>query len=109
MITSSILLIFLASFVFYNTSKKVQLFSTTTIETWIQQNIFYSKIIGCLLLIISLFVSINYFGIASGIIFWLITLMSILSLLVMVSPLQKVHYKHLIVVFFILITLEFFL
>lgn len=107
MITSSILLIFIASFAFYNTSKKATLFSVSVFEIWIQQHTFYSKIIGCLLLITTLCSSIYYFGITSGIIFWLITLMSTLSLLIIILPLQKVNYKHLSLMLFILIILEF--
>lgn len=107
MITSSLLLIFVASFVFYNTSKKATLSGVSLLEIWIQQHTLYSKTIGYLLLIATLILVILNFGISSGIIFWLITLMSTLSLLIIISPLQKVNYKHLIVVFFILIILEF--
>lgn len=107
MIISSILLIFTASFAFYNTSKKATLFGVSVLEIWIQQHTLYSKIISCLLLIAALIFVIFNFGITSGIIFWLITLMSTISLIIIISPLQKVNYKHIIVVFFILIMLEF--
>ena len=107
MVTCSLLLIFAASFAFYNTSKKATLSGVSVLEIWIQQHTLYSKIVGCLLLIATLILVIFNFGITSGIIFWLITLMSTLSLLIIISPLQKVNYKHLIFVFFILSILEF--
>lgn len=107
MITISILFIFATSFTFYNTSKKVSLAGVSVLELWIQEHTIYSKIIGCFLLIATLILVIFNFGITSGFIFWLITLMLTLSLLIIISPLQKVNYKHLIVVFFILFILEF--
>jgi len=107
MITSSILFIFIASFAFYNSSKKATLSRVSVLEIWVQQHALFSKIIGGLLLITTLCSSIYCFGMTSGIIFWLITLMSILSLLITISPLQKVNYKHLILFFSILILLEF--
>lgn len=109
MITSSILLIFLGSFALYNTSKNVELSSNTLLEKWFQQHTLYSKICGVFLLIATLIMVIFNFGITSGIIFWHIALMSILSLLVIISPLQKVNYKHFIALFLLLIILEFFL
>lgn len=106
MITGTILLIFMASFVFYNTSKKAQLSSKTIIKTWIKYNRQYSKIIGTLLLVTALVLSINNFGFTSGILFWLITLMSLLSLIIVISPLQKVNYKLLALVFIVVFILE---
>jgi SNF family Na+-dependent transporter len=107
MITSIILLIFLVSFVFYSTSKKAQLTSKTIFEDWIQSHRQYSKIISSLLLVTAFILSINNFGITSGIIFWLVILMSLLSLIIIISPLKKVNYKHLVFAFFILLIFEF--
>lgn len=107
MITTSILFLFLASFVLYNTSKKAILSSNTVIERWIQEHTDYSKIIGCLLLIATLTLIVLRFGIGSGVIFWSVTFMSILSLIITISPLQKVNYKHLIILFSILLIIEF--
>lgn len=107
MITVIILLIFSASFVFYKTSKKVQLSYKNIVETWMQNHRPYSKIIGTLLLTTALILSINNFGLTSGIIFWLIILMSFLSLIIIISPLQKVNYKYLILIFLVVLILEF--
>lgn len=107
MISGSILLIFIAILVFFNTSKKAELSSNTSLERWIQNNTNYSKISGCLLLICALFLIIYSFGITSGILFWLIMLMSILSLIIVIFPLKKVTYKHLTIVFLLLLIFEF--
>ncbi len=107
MITSTILLIFLGSFVFYNTSKKAQLSSKSVVETWLQSHRPYSKIIGSIFLISALLLSVNNFGLTSGIIFWLVILISVLSLIIIISPLQKVNYKHLGLIFIVVLILEF--
>lgn len=106
MITISLLLILLASFVFYNTSKKAVMLYNSAIETWIQVNKNYSKAIGLLVLIVSLLSIILIFGITSGIIFWTISFISFLSTIVIIYPLKIVNYKHLIILFLILLILE---
>ncbi|WBX72965.1 hypothetical protein PG913_08650 [Tenacibaculum pacificus] len=107
MITIGVLLILLGNIVLYNTSKKVELYSNTTVERWIQQHTNYSQIIGCLLLISALPFICYSIGITSGLIFWLVTLMLFLSLVVVISPLKIVNYKHLAIVFLILIIIEY--
>jgi len=106
MITISLLLILLASLVFYNTSKKALLLYNSAIETWIQVNKNYSKAIALLFLIVSLLSIILIFGFTSGIIFWLISFISFLSTIVIIYPLKIVNYKHLIILFLILLVLE---
>jgi len=106
MITISLLLILLASFVFYNTSKKAVMLYNSAIETWIQVNKNYSKAIGLLVLIVSLLSIILIFGITSGIIFWTISFITFLSTIVIIYPLKIVNYKHLIILFLILLILE---
>lgn len=106
MIAISLLLILLASFVFYNTSKKAVLLYNSAIETWIQVNKNYSKAIALLFLIVSLLSIILIFGFTSGIIFWLISFISFLSTIVVIYPLKIVNYKHLIILFLILLVLE---
>ncbi|QXP67527.1 hypothetical protein [Polaribacter sp. AHE13PA] len=106
MITISLLLILLASLVFYNTSKKALLLYNSAIEIWIQVNKNYSKAIALLFLIVSLLSIILIFGFTSGIIFWLISFISFLSTIVIIYPLKIVNYKHLIILFLILLVLE---
>lgn len=106
MITISLLLILLASLVFHNTSKKALLLYYSAIETWIQVNKNYSKAIALLFLIVSLLSIILIFGFTSGIIFWLISFISFLSTIVIIYPLKIVNYKHLIILFLILLVLE---
>ena len=106
MITSIILLTFLASFVLYNTSKKAMLQQSSSVEKWLQTNEKTAKIIGILTLIIAATTATFHFGITAGILFWLITLMTILSLLVILYPFKKINYKHLIGIFTIILIIE---
>lgn len=109
MITSSVLLIFLGSFFLYNTSRKVVLENNLLIGKWVQNNVNVSKIIGLVLLILALIITINKLGITSGIIFWLVGLMTILCLMIVLFPLKKINYKHLIAFFISSFLIELFI
>lgn len=108
MVTNSILLVFIGCLIFYKTSQKAILSNKYFIEKWIQKHAKNSKFIGSLILIIALLLIINNFGLTSGIVFWLIAIMFILSLVILISPLQKINYKHCIFIFFILFVVEIF-
>lgn len=106
MITLNIVLIFLGSFVLYNTSKKVVLQQNLPIEKWLQTHTQKSKIIGLTILVIALVVSILKFGTTSGITFWLIALISVLCLIITLYPTIKINYKYLAVLFIVLLIIE---
>ncbi len=106
MITSSILFIFLGSFMMYNTSRTALLSTNLSIEKWVQNNHLISKTIGLSFFIMASIMIIIAFGLTSGILFWFVSLILILGLLVIVSPLKIITYKHIIVLFSALFILE---
>jgi len=106
MTTCSLLTILSGVFFLYNTSKKAQLYRSLAIEKWVQTNLKISKIIGVICLIISLTIAIANFGRTSGILFWTVSLMTILGLMVIILPLKKLSYKHVSILFTILFILE---
>lgn len=106
MITISILLIFFGSFVLYNTSSKVVLQHTFSLEKWIQSNTKLAKNIGLSIIILAMIPCIFSFGKTSGILYWFLLLSTVLSLIVILYPLKKINYKHLFIFFALLFILE---
>ncbi len=109
MITSSITPIFIGSFFLYSASEKAQLTSNFALYKWMQHRASISKIIGLVLLIISLIVTIQTFGLVSGVLFWFITLMISLSSIIIMTPLQVVNYKLITVAFLTMLIIEILL
>lgn len=108
MITVSVLLIFLGSFALYNTSKKAILQHNLTIEKWFQNNTSKAKIIGVFCLLIAFYCFVRQLSITSAIMFWLVAVMSIMSLLVVLYPLKQVSYRYLTILFVVLFLIECF-
>lgn len=106
MITTSILFIFLGGFLLYNASKKEFTNHTLAFEKWIQNNKSIAKRIGVLLLIIALVSMTLFLGRTSGILVWLFVVALILSLLILVYPLKKINYTHILTLFIVLIIIE---
>lgn len=109
MITSIIFLIFFGCFALYNASKKVALNQYFKLETWLQNNEKQTKIIGVFTLVITAIISVFYLGVTSGILFWLITLMTVLCLIVILYPIKGINYKHIISVFVFILLFELIL
>ncbi|GAA3650346.1 hypothetical protein GCM10022397_38690 [Flavivirga jejuensis] len=108
MITSSLLFTFLGSFFLYNTSKKVVLSQNLIIEKWIQTNTLVTKAIGVIFYITALVMAIISFGKMSGTLFWLNSLMLLLGLMVIFSPLKRGLYKLVSIILLTLFTIELF-
>lgn len=106
MTTLTILLIFFGSFAFYNTSKKAELQQKSSVEKSLQNNTKQAKIIGLILVAIALIIAIKKFDITSGILFWLVTLMTVISLIIVLYPLRKFNYKYVLILFVILFFIE---
>ena len=106
MITSIIFLMTLGCFFWLNTSKKAMLNTNTVLEQWFQSHLKLSKIIGSVLYVIALFLCTRYLGNTSGLLFWLISLMTLLSLVIMINPIKLINYKYLFVAFIISLTVE---
>ncbi|GAB3652094.1 hypothetical protein GCM10028791_21430 [Echinicola sediminis] len=100
------LIVFLGFFCFYNTSKKAQLFQSTKLERWLQDNPQSAKYSGTVLLIWGLIVAIFTSGTGSGIFTYAVFIMAAGSLVVMLSPLRFVSYKVIAGVFVFSLILE---
>ena len=99
MISILILMIFIGCFFMYNTSKKAQLEKNTFIDVWLQTNRKRTKALAISLLVLTLTSASFFFGLTSGILFWLFTVTLLLSLIVVMYPLKLFKTKHLIILF----------
>jgi hypothetical protein len=88
MVTLLILLLFIAFFLLYNTSKKAELSRNSFPERWAQDHALASKIIGLLVLFIGLGLCLSHFGIGPGIFGFFVILMTIASCVVLFAPLR---------------------
>ena len=79
------------------------------IKKWSQSNENQSKILGLLSFVLGLVISMLSFGYASGFLFWLVSLMLCLSLMIVLSPLKIITGRSLLLFVVILLTFEFFL
>lgn len=109
MVTLVSLIVFLAFFVLYNTSKKATLSTQFQTERWIQQNPNPSRFIGLVLLVMAyvLLLSIKAAGVSSFL--FLIQLMTIGSLVVILAPLRIINFKLIIGIICISTFLEIYL
>ncbi|WP_274186112.1 hypothetical protein [Flavivirga sp. 57AJ16] len=108
MITSSILFIFVGSFFLYNASEKVAANDGLRIQKRMRSKPKISKVLGLVSYILALIMAIISFGTTSGILFWLLSLVLILGLTVIMSPLKKGLYKPVSVLLFTLLIFELF-
>ncbi|WP_062060725.1 hypothetical protein [Aquimarina longa] len=93
MFTVIIFSVFLAVFFLYNTSKNKVSVATTKLENWFQDNYAITQISGVVFLVVSLLISIAYYGLGSGIFIWFVTLMVILGLVIILYPLHFITIK----------------
>lgn len=105
MITICALLIFIASYLLYSTSKNAINRNNSVINNWIRNNNKVAKIIGLCLLLISLIWSVNIFSITGGILSWLFLLILFIGFSIVFTPL-KFTYKLSAIVFFIALITE---
>lgn len=106
MVSLLIFTILIGSYFLYNTSKKVQLDKNVFIDIWLQENIKKTKYLSHLVLFITLTFSLFFFGLTSGFLFWIFTLSTILSLIIVLYPLKIFTKKHIIVLFITSLILE---
>ncbi len=107
MITMNIFFVFLGSYLLYGTSQRAILHTKSVINTWITTHKKVSKIVGFACFVLGLIVSVFYFNVTAGILFWLFVVTSILGLIIILTPLQKITYKHSFILFVITLTIEF--
>lgn len=106
MIVIIVFFMLLGCSILINTSEKAILSNRFIVEQLIQKQPTVFKIVGCFILLISLFLCSFYFGITSGVLFWLIALLAILSLLILLKPLKLISYKTIVLLFVLLLTIE---
>ncbi len=103
MVTCISLLVFVAFYLLYSTSKKMAGVGVMGFEKWVVDHHSASQYVGLALLIISLGLSIWLWGLGSGVFTFIILLMTVASLIILLAPLRLVSYKS------VGITLVFFL
>lgn len=106
MITFSIVLTWIGFEFFYQTSRKALLHRPEKSATWFEHHEKPAKVYGSILLGIALSLSINQFGVGSGIFAFLCILMLIGSLVVLISPLRIVKPSWILVGIAILFLIE---
>ncbi|MEP2026017.1 MAG: hypothetical protein ABJH98_11630 [Reichenbachiella sp.] len=106
MATLTFLLVLVGFFFFYHTSERVELVRSLPVENWIYGHRQEAKWIGSLLWIGAVSLAMVIWGIASGLLFFSILVMTFASLVVILRPLQVISYKLVIGVLFFSILLE---
>ncbi|CAM1344992.1 hypothetical protein [Tenacibaculum amylolyticum] len=106
---SLILLIFLLStFLGYTSSTKTNIESTTILGAFLTKDLKYKRIVGVILLLIGFYVAVKYFGITSGLFFGIMLLMTCISLLVVLYPLQIIKTQHILLGLIAISLIEFY-
>lgn len=108
MITIASLIVFLAFYTLYYTSKRAVLTYDLGFEKWMKDNPKPTKIIGLLLLASAYIMWLFTKSLGCGTLMFFIQLMTIGSLIVILSPLKKVNSKALLALLIIIALLEFY-
>lgn len=106
MLTTIILILFLSSYCFYNTSKRAKLPKEGLIEQWLQANVSIAKSLGLLLLVIGFALSIYSYGTGTGTFIWAMILMQLLGALILLAPMKLFNYKHTLAFFILILIVE---
>ncbi len=104
-----LLILFLAFYMLYNTSKKAIKSPCFGFEKWVEKNVIYSKLISASLLIMSCVLSCLSYGLGAGIFIFFIDLMTIGSLSVILIPIKVLKIKPIIIVFILSLCTELLL
>jgi len=108
MITIASLIVFLAFYTVYYTSKRAVLSYDLGFEKWMQKNPKQTKITGLVLLLFAYSFWIFSQSLGSGTLMFFIQLMAIGSLIVLLTPLKKISRLTLLILFIIIAFLEFY-
>ena len=109
MISTLIFIIFSGCYCLYQTSKKAGLKKQFGLDLWFQENITKTKYLASIFLLLTLIGSIMFFGITSGVLFWLFTVTLLFSLIIILYPLNIISLKKIIILFAISVVLELIL
>ena len=107
MVTLLLLLMFVAFYLFYNTSQKAELSRTYRLERWAQDHLLASKGIGLAMFLLALCLCIVHLGVGSGTFAFVVILMTVASCVVLFAPLRYVKAWVLASVFLLSLLFEF--
>ncbi|MBF4492227.1 hypothetical protein IRZ83_07405 [Flavobacterium sp. JLP] len=108
MITTASLIVFLAFYTLYYTSKRAALSYDLGFEKWMKKNPKQTKITGLALLLLAYSLWLFTKSLCCGTLMFFIQLMMIGSLIVILTPLKKVNSKAILLLFVIVALLEFY-
>lgn len=108
MIAIASLIVFLAFYTLYYTSKRAVLSHDLGFEKWMQKNPKQTKITGLVLLLAAYGFWIFTKSFGCGTLMFFIQLMAVGSLIVLLTPLKKVSRSSLLILFIIIVLLEFY-
>lgn len=108
MITIASLIVFLAFYTLYYTSKRAALSYDLGFERWMQKNPKQTKITGLILLLTAYIMWLFTQSLGCGTLIFFIQLMTIGSLIIILTPLKKVNSKVLLAILIIAALLEFY-
>jgi hypothetical protein len=108
MITIASLIVFLAFYTLYYTSKRALLSYDLGFEKWMQKNPKQTKITGLVLLFLGYSFWLYSQSLGCGTLMFFIQLMTVGSLIVLLTPLKKVNCSSLLILFIIIALLEFY-
>ncbi|OOV19648.1 hypothetical protein [Flavobacterium sp. LM4] len=108
MITTASLIVFLAFYTLYYTSKKAVLSYDLGFEKWMQKNPKQTKITGLVLLLTAYGFWLFTKSLGCGTLLFFIQLMAVGSLIVVLTPLKKISRSSLLILFIIIGLLEFY-
>ncbi|MGO4772752.1 hypothetical protein ACEN2I_13910 [Flavobacterium sp. W22_SRS_FK3] len=108
MITIASLIVFLAFYTLYYTSKRAVLSYDLGFEKWMQKNPKQTKITGLFLLLSAYGFWLFSKSLGCGTLMFFIQLMAVGSLIVLLAPLKKINRSTLLIIFIIIALLEFY-
>ncbi|MCD0469623.1 hypothetical protein [Flavobacterium sp. JAS] len=108
MITIASLIVFLAFYTLYYTSKRAVLSYDLGFEKWMKKNPKQTKISGFVLLLLAYSLWLFTQSLGCGTLMFFIQLMTIGSLIIILKPLKKVNGKVILALFILIALLEFY-
>jgi hypothetical protein len=108
MITIASLIVFLAFYTLYYTSKRAVLTYDLGFEKWMKNNPRQTKITGLSLLLLAYTFWLFTQSLGCGTLMFFIQLMTVGSLIILLTPLKKVNSKALLLLFIGIALLEFY-
>lgn len=108
MVTIASLIVFLAFYTLYYTSKRAVLSYDLGFEKWMKKNPKQTKITGLALLLLAYSLWLFTQSLGCGTLMFFIQLMAVGSLIIILKPLKKVNSKVILALFILIALLEFY-